>query len=82
MTTLFYYYIGNALENQWGSTRFTVFYGVGVLLNIFTGMVTYWISGAFLETASMYYVNMSMFFAFATLYPDMRVLLYGILPLK
>ena len=61
---------------------FTVFYGVGVLLNIFTGMVTYWISGAFLETASMYYVNMSMFFAFATLYPDMRVLLYGILPLK
>ena len=30
----------------------------------------------------MYYVNMSMFFAFATLYPDMRVLLYGILPLK
>ena len=82
LTTLFYYYIGNALENQWGSTRFTVFYGVGVLLNIFTGMVTYWISGAFLETASMYYVNMSMFFAFATLYPDMRVLLYGILPLK
>lgn len=66
LTTLFYYYIGNALENQWGSTRFTVFYGVGVLLNIFTGMVTYWISGAFLETASMYYVNMSMFFAFAT----------------
>ena len=56
LTTLFYYYIGNALENQWGSTRFTVFYGVGVLLNIFTGMVTYWISGAFLETASMYYV--------------------------
>ena len=82
LTTLFYYYIGNALENQWGSTRFTVFYGVGVLLNIFTGMVTSWISGAVLETASMYYVNMSMFFAFATLYPDMRVLLYGILPLK
>ncbi len=25
LTTLFYYYIGNALENQWGSTRFTVF---------------------------------------------------------
>ena len=66
LTTLFYYYIGNALENQWGSTRFTVFYGVGVLLNIFTGMVTYWISGAFLETASMYYVNMSMFFSFAS----------------
>ena len=30
----------------------------------------------------MYYVNMSMFFSFATLYPEMQVLLYGILPLK
>ena len=30
----------------------------------------------------MYYVNLSMFFSFATLYPDMQVLLYGIIPLK
>ena len=37
LTTLFYYYIGNALENQWGSTRFTVFYGVGVLLTFSPG---------------------------------------------
>ena len=29
-----------------------------------------------------YYINMSMFFAFATLYPEMQVLLFGILPLK
>lgn len=39
MTTLFYYYIGNALERQWGTTRFTVFYGLGVLLNIIMGFV-------------------------------------------
>ncbi len=74
MTTLFYYYVGNALERQWGTTRFTVFYGLGVIMNIAVGFV----AGA----TTMYYVNMSMFFAFATLYPDMRVLLYGILPLK
>ncbi len=30
----------------------------------------------------MTYVNMSLFFSFATLYPDMRVLLYGIIPMK
>ena len=75
MSTLFYYYIGNALERQWGSTRFTVFYALGVVLNIILGFV-------FGSSVNMYYVNMSMFFSFATLYPDMQVLLYGILPLK
>ena len=74
MTTLFYYYIGNSLERQWGTPRFTVFYGLGVVLNILVGFL--------MGGTSMYYINMSMFFAFATLYPDLQVLLYGILPLK
>lgn len=30
----------------------------------------------------MHYINMSLFFSFATLYPEMQVLLMGILPLK
>ena len=75
LSTLFYYYIGNALEQQWGTARFTVFYGLGVILNLLLGFL-------FQTSMSMYYVNMSMFFSFATLYPDMQVLLYGILPLK
>lgn len=89
LTTFFYYWIGSALERQWGTTRFTVFYGLGVLLNLLVGAVTYAMMpitsdmfGFYLETANMYYVNMSMFFSFATLYPDMQVLLYGIIPLK
>ena len=99
LSILFYYYIGNALEYRWGTTRFTVFYGVGVLLNIIVGFVIYaiyyrqlseagipadqiqvYLSG--LPTADMYYINMSMFFAFATLYPEMQMMLYGILPIK
>ena len=51
-----------------------MFYGLGVLLNIIMGFV--------MGGTSMYYINMSMFFAFATLYPEMQVLLFGILPLK
>ena len=74
MSLLFCYYIGNALERQWGTARFTVFYGLGVVLNIIVGFV--------MGSTSMYYINMSMFFAFATLYPEMQVLLMGILPLK
>ena len=106
LTTYFYYWIGTALERQWGTTRFTVFYGLGVVFNIAVGFVNYLIlagqitihmgqamsdpqvsqivtdSLLSLSTASMHYVNMSMFFSFATLYPDLQVMLYGIIPLK
>ena len=50
------------------------FYFFGVILNI--------ILGFFVGTASMYYVNMSMFFAFATLYPNLQFLLFFIIPVK
>ena len=82
---------GESLERQWGTTRFTVFYGLGVLFNIIVGIVIYLSLpsqatgaqfGLYIETANMYYVNMSLFFSFATLYPDMQVNLYGIIPLK
>jgi len=90
LSTMFYYWMGTTLERQWGSTRFTVFYGMGVLLTVITGLVTYaaypitsdLLGGYYYNTASMHYVNLSMFFAFATLYPDMRVYFYGIIPLK
>ena len=75
MGTLFYYYIGNALERQWGTARFNVFYLLGAVLNVLVGFIAR-------TPVNMYYVNLSMFFSFATLYPNMQVLLYGILPLK
>jgi len=75
MTSFFYYWIGTTLERQMGTTRFTVFYALGVVLNMIFGLVTH-------AGVNMYYINMSMFFSFATLYPDTRVLLYGIIPLK
>ena len=74
LTLYFYYFIGTALEREWGSNKFTVFYFFGVLLNILIGFL---VGGA-----SMYYVNMSMFFAFATLYPDLQFLLFFIIPVK
>ena len=43
MTILFYYYIGNALERQWGTTLgFTVFYGLGAILNLHHGLCLRW----------------------------------------
>ena len=74
VTLYFYYFIGNALENEWGANKFTIFYLFGVILNIAVGFLV--------GTASMFYVNMSMFFAFATLYPDAQVLLFFFIPVK
>ncbi len=70
----FYYWIGTALEREWGTAKFTIFYLFGVVLNILMGFVV--------GVATMSYVNLSMFFAFATLFPDMQVLLFFIIPVK
>ena len=71
----FYWFIGNILEREWGSAKFTLFYAVGVVLTILAGLAT---RGA---GVTMFYVNMSMFFSFASLYPDMQVLFFFI-PMK
>ena len=80
LSLYFYWFIGSTLEREWGSAKFTVFYVCGILLTLMAGLV---LSVWGLElTINMYYVNMSMFFAFATLYPDMQVLFFFILPVK
>lgn len=78
----FYYWIGSILERQWGTTKFTVFYLLGLVLNIIAGFIIYFFVPYAGPTISMYYVNLSMFFAFATLYGDMQVLLFFIIPIK
>lgn len=70
----FYWMIGSTLEREWGSVKFTLFYFMGVLLNALLGFVTGY--------ATMDYVNLSMFFAFATLYPETRFLVFFIIPVK
>ncbi len=70
----FYWMIGTALERQWGSFRFDVFYLTGTLCALAGGFLTGY--------ATNYYLNMSMFFAFALLFPELQVRLFFILPIK
>ena len=80
LSLYFYWFIGTTLEREWGSAKFTVFYAVGTLLTLASGLaLSAWGLGF---TINMYYVNMSMFFAFATLYPDLQVLFFFIIPVK
>lgn len=84
ITLYFYYFIGSALEREWGSAKFTVFYGLGVILNIIVGVILSLVygTGSYSVGVDMYYLNMSLFFAFATLYPDLTFLLFFIIPIK
>jgi len=77
----FYYFIGNTLEREWGTPKFNVYYFFGVLLNIIYGFLMYYIAGVFVWLAPDF-LNLSMFFAFAVLFPNHRVLLFFILPIK
>lgn len=70
----FYWFIGSQLENEWGSYKFGIFYLIGILGSIAAGFIT----GYAINT----YLNLSLFLAFAIMFPDMQFLLFFILPIK
>ena len=78
----FYYFIGSTLERNWGTGRFTIYYFSGVLLTVLAAIMGQLLLGGGTVFGGTSYVNMSMFFAFAMLYPEMQVLLFYIIPIK
>lgn len=79
----FYYWIGSTLERQWGTAKFNLYYISGTLLTVLGVVLASLITGnPYLTAAGTGYVNLSMFFAFAFLFPDTTVLLFFILPVK
>lgn len=77
----FYYFIGRTLESEWGTGRFTIYYLLGIILSVVFAFIVYFISGMSYSISASY-INLSMFFAFATLFPDVQVLLFFIIPIK
>lgn len=75
------YLIGTQLERMWGTARFNVFYFSGVVLTAITGLIIGVVSGGMWVTATMYYVNLSLFFAFATLFAEVQFILI-VIPVK
>jgi len=72
----FLYMIGSNLEASWGSFRLTLYYFIGFFFTVAISMLTgYPVWGA-------RYIHLSLFFAFAMLAPDMRILLFFFFPVK
>lgn len=78
----FYYFIGSTLENVWGPGRFTFYYLLGALLNVLLGFILYFALGHVSGFITPYYMNLSMFFAYATLFPDQQFLIFFFIPVK
>ena len=85
---MLYYQLGQTLERTWGAFRFNVYIFGGMVFTILGAFITYFIYGGALpvgyigQITSTYYINLSIFLAFSTCFPDMQVLLYFIIPIK
>ena len=88
---LCYFSLGRAMENAWGTFRFNLFYLSGVvLMDIFAmalGGVTVAFENYIYDFSTFYndmgyYLNMSLFLGYATLYPDTHFLLFFFIPVK
>ena len=82
ITCYFYYWIGSALERQWGTAKFTTYYLSGMLLTVIGASIVSLITGYSIPVYGANYVNFAMFMAFALLYPDTRVLFMFIIPIR
>lgn len=73
-TLYFYYFVGNSLENFWGSFRMNVYYLVGMIGTTIASLIT-----GFSDAT---HLNLSLILAFAYLFPDYEILVFFILPVK
>lgn len=76
-----YYFIGNQLERAWGAFRFNLYFFSGMLFHVIAAILVYLLTGISfqLDTA---YLNLSLFFLFAALFPDTEFMLYLFIPIK
>ena len=70
-TLYLYYMIGRQLEFVWGSFRFNLYYFMGVLFHIVAALLAHFIFPIALPMGT-YYLNMSLFFAYAAIYPILQ----------
>lgn len=93
----FYYSLGTSLEKVWGSWRYNVYIFTGILLTVAASFIYMWILNlaypgnpqAVAEVVSFssslfstYYINMSIFLAYAATFPNAEVLLMLVIPVK
>ncbi|HRG97004.1 MAG TPA: hypothetical protein PLR99_12195 [Polyangiaceae bacterium] len=71
----FTWFIGRSLEGEWGAFKLNAYYLLGMLGTTAAA----WLTGG---SPGNIYLNTSLFFAFATLFPNQQVTLYLLIPVR
>jgi len=71
-----FYLMGTALESQWGQVRYTLYVLIAYLATLAAAAIVPAVP------ASSGYIGLSVYLAFAHLYPNFELLLFFILPVK
>ncbi|MFQ9515136.1 MAG: hypothetical protein ACLRZ9_04830 [Eubacterium sp.] len=95
---ILYYQLGQGLEHTWGTYRYNVYMFSGFLFTILSALILYIVYGLLYAQGiseayqvlgmtignyvSTYYINMSIFLAYAFTYPEERLMLYFLIPIK
>lgn len=95
---LLYYQLGQGLERAWGKYRYNLYIFSGIIFTIIGVFILYAVYGAaFVHQiglgyeyighqiggmVSPYYINMSIFLAYAITFPNEELLLYFLIPVK
>ncbi|MBQ5333744.1 MAG: hypothetical protein J6K92_10910 [Oscillospiraceae bacterium] len=70
----FYYMIGKAVENEWGSHNLTMYFLLGAVLLLISGFVTGYTNAS--------YLYFSLFLVFAHLNPHHRFMMFFVIPIE
>jgi hypothetical protein len=70
----FTWWVGSGLEDKWGAFKFNAYYFVGVVSTVIAALV----AGPTTNT----WLDASLFLAFATVFPDVTILLFFVLPIR
>lgn len=74
LSLYFFWFIGSIIEKEWGCFRFNAFYLMGYLGSVASGFL--------MGYTTNYYLNLSLFLAFAILNSEAKVLLFFFIPIK
>ncbi len=74
LSLYFFFWTGSAVESYWGKARFNLYYLFGIIGTIAAGFIAGGISNT--------YLNLSLFLAFAAMFPNQQVLLFFFIPVK
>lgn len=88
---MFFYWIGSVLESTWGSFKYNLFIFSGMFFMTLGSLVIYFITyfvgpssaiGGISIPINTYYINLTLFLAFAMIYGEQQVYFMLILPVK